>query len=207
MKWTNVLAAGFLGVGFAWVSYVMLFVEPGMGFEGPTDFFDPQKVAAGYGTSVWLVTNFVYLALPIAVMAIVLRAKDPLLQWSGMGSALLWLTVGSIDRVGIQLPDLVASDEALLAAVAAALPTRYAILKGAVLALGLFAWRTTRAGDAEGPARGVWHGLGWVVLALSVGFMFAFIPVPVAFAIWGVTLAARYARASPGDATVEAAHT
>jgi hypothetical protein len=32
----------------------MLFVEPGMGFAGPADFFDPRKVAVGYTTSVWI---------------------------------------------------------------------------------------------------------------------------------------------------------
>ena len=207
MKRTNILAASFLGLGFAWLSYVMLFVEPGMGFEDPADFFDPQKVAVGYTTSVWLVSNFVYLGFPVAVMALVLRATDPLLRWSGIASGLLWLTVASIDRVGIQLPDLIASDEALLAAVAATLPTRFAILKGAVVTLGLFAWRTTRTGEAGGPATRVWRGLGWVVLALSVGFMFAFIPVPIVFAIWGVTLAAQHARAIPPRVAAETAHT
>lgn len=207
MKRTNVLAASFLGLGFAWVSYVMLLVEPGMGFEGPADFFDPQKVAVGYTTSVWLVSNFIYLAFPVAVMALVLRATDPLLQWSGIASALLWLTVGSIDRVGMQLPDLIASDEALVAAVAATLPIRFALLKGAVVTLGLFAWRTTRTGEAGGPAKRVWRGLGWVVLALSVGFMFVFIPVPIAFAVWGITLAAQHARAMPRGVVAETART
>jgi hypothetical protein len=154
-----------------------------------------------------IVSNFVYLGFPIAVMALALRATDPLLQWSGTGSALLWLTVGSIDRVAIQLPDLIASDEALVAAVAATLPTRFAILKGAVVTLGLFAWRTTRIGEAGDPAKRVWRGLGWVVLVLSVGFMFAFIPVPVVFAIWGVTLAAQHARALPRGAAAETAQT
>jgi hypothetical protein len=110
---------------------------------------------------------------------------------------LLWLVVGSIDRVGIQLPDLVASDEALVAAVAATLPIRLATLKGAVVTLGLFAWRTTRTGAAAGAARRAWRGLGWVVLALSLGFVFAFVPVPVVFAVWGVIFAVQQARASP----------
>jgi hypothetical protein len=207
MRRTTVLAASFLGLGFAWVSCVMLFVEPRMGFESPADFLDPQKVAAGYTTSVWLVSSFVYLAFPIAVMAIAIPAKDQLLRWSGAGSALLWLTVGAIDRVGIQLPDLITSDEALLATVAATLPTRLAILKGAVIALGVLAWRTTRTGESGGPANRVWRGFGWVVLALSVAFMFAFIPVPVVFAIWGLTLAAQYSRTISHGAAADTAHT
>jgi hypothetical protein len=207
MKTTNVLAAGFLGIGFVWVSYVMLLVEPGMGFESPADFFDGEKVAAGYTSTVWLVSNFVYLAFPISLIAIALHAKDPLLQWSGLASALLWLIVGAIDRVAIQLPDLVVSDEALLAAIAATMPTRFALLKGAVLTLGLFAWRTTRAGAAGDRAAPIWRGLGWVVLALSIGFLFAFIPVPIAFAVWGLTLTVQHAVSPSRHGTTEVAQT
>lgn len=54
---SSALAAGYLGVGFAWVSFVAIVVEPDMGFTSFADFFDAQKVAVGYTSTVWLVSN------------------------------------------------------------------------------------------------------------------------------------------------------
>ena len=197
MRKTDFFAASFLGIGFACVSYVMLVVEPGMGFESPRDYFDPRKVAAGYASAAWLVTNVLYLAFPIAVMVIACSVNDRLLQWFGVGAALLGLVLASVDRVGIQLSALLPTNEAAVDAVAAMLPIRFAILKATVVALGLFAWRTTRSGTTRGAGPRVWRGFGWVVLVASVGFVFAFIPVPVVFSVWGVVLAIRYFSAAP----------
>lgn len=206
MRKTNVFAASFLGVGFACVSYVMLFLEPSMGFKNPADYFDAQKVAAGYASTAWLVTSVLYLAFPIAVMAIAYSANDRHLQWFGVGAALLGLMLGAVDRAGSQLPALLPTHEAVLAAVAALLPIRFAILKATVVALGLFAWRTTRTGSAHGAGPRVWRGFGWVVLVASVGFMFVFIPVPVVFAIWGVGLAIQYYWSAPRGSDHETGH-
>ena len=200
MRNVKVVAAGFLGVGFGWVSYVMLFVEPGMGFERPADFFDAQKVAAGYAAAVWFVSNMFYLMVPVAVMAIAYTGGDPLLQSFGLSSALLWLVVGAVDRVAIQLPSLLPTNEAVVAAIAVTLPIRFGILKAAVVALGFFAWKTTRVGTGVGAGARVWRGFGWVVLAASLGFLFAFLPVPVVFAVWGIALAMRDLRARRGSA-------
>ena len=107
MRTSRLLAAGFLGVGFAWVSYVASFVEPDMGFVTlPADFFDARKVAEGYASSVWLVSNLIHLVFPVAIMAIVYSADDRLLTWVGAGSSLLWLVVGAVDRIGIELRTL-----------------------------------------------------------------------------------------------------
>jgi hypothetical protein len=200
MRNVIVFAAGFLGVGFAWVSYVTLFVEPGMGFEGPADFFDAQKVAAGYAAAVWFVSNVFYLMFPVAVMAIAYTEGDRLLQSFGISSAVLWLVVGAVDRVGIQLPALLSTNEAVVAAIAVTLPIRFGILKAAVVALGFFAWRTTRVKTGDGAGARVWRGFGWVVLVASLGFLFAFLPVPVVFAVWGIALAVRDLRARRGSA-------
>jgi hypothetical protein len=207
MKTNNVLAAGFLGLGFAWVSVVTLFVEPGMGFATPADFFDARKVVEGYTSSVWLVSSLVYLAFPVAVLTIVRASDDQLLRWAGAGSALLWLVVGAVDRVGVQLPTLLPTNGAVIAAVSATLPIRFALLKSAVVCLGVFAWRTTRHGTSERAAARLWAGFGWVVLALSVSFMFAFIPVPVIFAVWGLGLTVEYLRAPPRAHGLEGART
>jgi hypothetical protein len=200
VRTSKLLAAGFLGVGFAWVSYVAIVVEPDMGFvRVPADFFDSQKVAEGYASSVWLVSNFIYLLFPVAIMAIVYSGDDRLLSWVGAGSSLLWLVVGAVDRIAIQLPTLVATNEAVISAVGALLPMRFALLKSAVFTLGVFAWRTTRPGVSPGAAPGLWAGFGWLVLALSVAFMFVLVPVPIIFTIWGVVLFLRFWAASPPD--------
>lgn len=196
----NTLAAAYLGVGFAWVSFVAIVVEPDMGFTTFADFFDGQKVAEGYTSNVWLVSNFLYLTFPIAVLVIVNSGNDRLLQWAGVSSALLWLLVGAVDRVGIQLHMLLPTNEAVITAVAATLPIRFALLKSAVLSLGVVAWRTTRGGTASGVGARLWAALGWIVLLLSLGLMFVFTPAPVAFSIWGFALAVSHFRARRGEA-------
>lgn len=108
-----------------------------------------------------------------------------------MVTAVLFLLLGAIDRVGIQLPSLVSGDEAVRTAVAAMLPIRAAVLKSTVVALGVFAWSTTRASGGRGIATGSWKALGWVVLATSVLFVFVFVPAPWAFAVWGIGLTIR----------------
>jgi hypothetical protein len=74
------------------------------------------------------------------------------------------------------------------AAVAAILPIRFAVLKTTVVMVRLFAWGTTRA--SEGHCIGVrtWRALGWIVVAVSVLFLFVFTPAPIAFFMWAVGL-------------------
>lgn len=83
------------------------------------------------------------------------------------------------------------------------LPTRFALLKSAVLTLSVVAWRTTRDASASGATSRLWTWFGWLVLAISAAFMFAWVPVPVALSIWGLALAASYLRAT--DAVVTSA--
>ena len=78
------LAAAFLAVGFAAVSYVAIAAEPGMGFTTPGDFLDPVKVATGYQSGVWRLEKLFYLgfpraALPGATPAMVGGARGPVL--------------------------------------------------------------------------------------------------------------------------------
>lgn len=196
MARTTAVAAGFLGLGFGWVTYVAVLVEPGMGFQTPGDFLDAEKVAAGYTSAVWLVSNWLYLLFPVAILLLARPSDDPWLRWSGLAAALLFLVVGSIDRVGIQLPDLLSSDETVVSAVGAMLPVRFALLKAAVLALGVFAWRTTRTPGAEGWSGRLWRGFGWLTLVAAVLFMAVFLPVPVLLFFWGTGLAVMELRTS-----------
>lgn len=193
----NRLAAGFLGVGFGWVSYVMLFVEPGMGFATPADFFDAEKVAAGYASPVWVVSSIVYLLFPIALAVIARSSDDRILRWAALASGLLFLVVGAIDQIGVQLPTLVSTSEEVVGAVAAVLPVRFALLRCAIVTLGVLAWRTTRQDGSQRVSRRIWRGFGWVVLGSSVAFMFVFIPVPLVFLSWGAVLAVFGNRMSP----------
>jgi hypothetical protein len=188
MRALTVVAAGMLAVGFGWVSYVLLFVEPGMGFTEPADFFDAEKAAAGYTSLVWSVGSVVYmLFLPAAW--VISRSSDNLyVRWSGIAAGLLFLVVGTIDRVGGQLSAMLSTDEAVIAAVAAMLPVRFALLKSGVVTLGVLAWGTTRVSFAGGVGNRIWRGFGWLTLLASMGFLFLFIPVPLVFFVWGVTL-------------------
>jgi hypothetical protein len=102
----------------------------------------------------------------------------------------------------MDLPDLLASDEAFVSAVAATLPIRFAISRAAVATLGVLAWRTTRIGRAGAAENRVWRGFGWVVLALALASLFALIPMPVVFAVWAIALTVQHARTvapPPGD--------
>ena len=205
MRVPTVVAAGVLAVGFGWVSGVMLYVEPGMGFSSPVDFFDAGKVVAGYASFVWSVSSVIYMLFLPAAWVISMSSSNLYVRWSGAASGLLFFVVGAIDRVGVQLPGLLASDEIVVAAVAATLPVRFALLKSAVLALGVLAWGTTRPSFAGGVGNRAWRGLGWMMLLASIGFLFIFIPVPPAFFVWGITLTLLSMRTPFASPTVETA--
>jgi len=200
MAKSEVVAAGWLAVVFLWTSYVMLLVEPGMGFQTPADFLDPAKVAIGNASVYWLISNLLYLSVPVAVMTVVVSADDRLVQWSGLATSILWLVLGSMDRVGIQLPDLMVSDEAVLAAIAAMLPVRFAILKASAFSFGAFAWSVTRVDRRAGTGPRLWRALGWLILLSSVAFLFVFLPVPIAYALWAVAFTATGLRSGAAGA-------
>lgn len=84
----------------------------------------------------------------------------------------------------------------MVAAVAATLPVRFALLKSAVITLGVFTWGTTRLNPSSGAGDKVWRGFGWLTLLSSIAFLFVFVPVPIVFFVWGLTLAVRLSRAS-----------
>ena len=196
MKRVNVGAAAFLAVAWGIVSYIMLVVEPGMGFSSPTDFFDAVKVVAGNASSAWFVGNLAYLAIPVSVMALVRSSNHRELIWSGVLSSLLFLLLGSIGLVGRQLPSLLPSEEDVVRAVAATLPIRLAVLKTTVVIFGVFAWAATRVDrDVDRWSR-AWRALGWALPVLCVAFLFVFIPVPLLFLAWAVALTIQEVRAT-----------
>jgi hypothetical protein len=185
------LAAAFLAVGFAFVTWVALRVEPGMGFTSFVDFFDPGKVADGYASSVWRVENLLYLAFPFAFWLLAATSDDRMARWSGAMAGLFLLAVGAIDRVGIQMIGLVQDESLLRTSIAGLLPVRFGLLKCTVLAIGVFAWRTSQVGSGAGILVMAWKGLGWLLLLAGLLFLFAFVPAPLAISVWAIALTLR----------------
>lgn len=195
------LAAAFLAIGFAFVTYVAVSVEPGMGFTSFADFFDPAKVAAGYDSAVWRLENLLYLAFPLAFWLLAAASDDRFELWSGAAAGLLFVVVGAIDRVGLQLGTLIQDQDALHASITGLLPVRFAVLKCTVLAIGVFAWRTTRGGRQAGPLGKAWSALGFLMLLVGLGFFFAFFPAPAAILVWAVALTVKEWNTRPASLT------
>ena len=188
------IAAAYLAVGLAMVVVVMLVLEPAMGFTSVGDYMDPAKVAAHAASTPWLLVDLFYLSLFVPILAIARRSEDRGLLWAGVAGALGFFLVASIDRVAAQLPSLVSDVETRRVALMALLPVCLAVLKTAAMALALFAWRTTCDGEGGGLLDRAWRGMGYLVLATGVLFVFVFVPAPVVFFVWAALLTVRNAR-------------
>jgi hypothetical protein len=186
------LGAAYLAVGLGMVVYIMLILEPAMGFTAVADYMDPAKIAANAGSTPWLLVDLFYLSLFVAILAIARGSDDRVLVWAGVAGAFAFFLVGAIDRVVADLPGLVADEETRRIAITAMLPIRLAVLKTAAMGMALFAWRTTRVGEARGALDRVWRGLGHLVLATGVLFVFVFVPAPVVFFLWAAALTVRH---------------
>jgi hypothetical protein len=204
MRSATTLAAAFLAFGFGVVVYIAIWVEPAMGFLEPADFFDPGKVAAGLGSTPWLVDNLLFLSFPVAFLVISRSSANELVGPFGLAAAVFFLLLGSMGRAANQLPSFLSSEEELRVALAGMLPVRFAVLKASVVAMGLFAWSTTRSGGGHGLARLAWRAFGWFVLAASVSFLFVFLPLPIVFFPWaiGLTVTSALAGARAGKEPV-----
>lgn len=196
---TRALSAGFLALGFAIITFVAVAVEPRMGFETFADFFDPAKIVAGYATTVWRAEGYLYFAMPVALWLLTAQPEDGALHTWGVAAGILFLVVASLDHVLAQLPAFVVDVGSVEAAIGAAMPIRFAILRCMVLAVGVVAWRTTRAGWGSGALDKAWRAYGWVVLGASAAFMLTFLPAPLLFTVWAAGLTAREL-AEPGTA-------
>jgi hypothetical protein len=192
----RVAAALYLALAFAVVSFIAVFVEPGMGFHTPADFLDPAKVFAGLDTFAWRLEGPLYLAFPIAFWVLARRSDDRYLVWSGVAAGVLFFLVGAIDRTMAQMPDFLSDAEAISAS-AAILPVRFAVLKATVAAVGVFAWRTTRESSDAGALATTWRVLGYLILVACVAFLYVFLPVPLVIMVWAMALTARETWAPP----------
>ncbi len=194
MKKGHTAAACFLALGFGTITFILFFVEPGMGFSGPADFFDPAKVVKGSASLAWLVGDLVLLGFGAALGYLASSSNDRYLRASGLSAAVLFVFIGCLGRVLAGLPAFIGNAGHLEIAVLGLVPVRLAALRTAVLAFGFFAWRTTRDNEPGEPTPAAWRGLGYLVLAASAVFVFVFVPAPPLFAIWAAWFALRLAR-------------
>lgn len=183
------LPFAFLGVGFAGISFILIAVEPGMGFHSFADYLDPQKVIPQAGSAAWLVGDLLYLGFAVALAALALESGDRLARASAFAAATLFLLVTALDRVLAVLPGAIPEPVHLEAAVLGLVSTRFGVLKVTVLTLAVLAWRTT-----SGAAR-IWRVLAALLLVAAAAFLFVFLPVPLLFAAWFSAWAVRSARA------------
>jgi hypothetical protein len=187
------LGAAYLAVGLAMTIFILLVLEPAMGFTGAADYMNPDKIAANLGATSWLLVDLFYMSLFVAILAIAHGSDDRALVWAGVAGAIAFFLVGAIDRAIEDVHGLVADEETRRMALTAMLPVRLAVLKTAAMAMALFAWRTTRSGEARGALDRVWRGLGYLVLATGILFVFVFVPAPVVFFLWAAALTVRLA--------------
>jgi hypothetical protein len=185
------LGAAYLATGLGMVVYIMLVLEPAMGFAAVADYMDPDKIAANARSVPWLLVDLFYLSLFVGVIAIVRGSDDRALVWAGVAGAFAFFLVGAIDRVVADLHGLVADEATRRSALIAMLPVRLAVLKTAAMGMALFAWRTTRQGEARGALDRAWRLFGYLVLATGIAFVFVFVPAPVVFFVWAAALTVR----------------
>jgi hypothetical protein len=196
MKRSEVAAAAFLGAGFVYGTFLFLVLEPGMGFNGLSDFFDPAKVFPATRSPAWIVEGLVYLGFGVALTYLGLSADDRYQRTFGIVAGVFFFLLGCIGRVVGSLPDLIADPVSRDAALLGLLSTRLAVLRATVLALGVFAWRTTLQVEAGAGASMAWRGFGVLLLIGSASFLFVLLPLPPLFAVWAVWFAVRRARAA-----------
>jgi hypothetical protein len=202
MRSARTIAAAYLAIGFAIVTAIAVLVEPGMGFHQFTDFFDPAKLVPGLVSVAWLVDDVLYLGFAVALVYLAGVNDDWYLRVAGITAAASFFLIGCMGRVFALLPHMVADSNQLDAAALGALTVRFAALKVTVFALGVFAWRTSVADPATGPATALGRTLGLLTLAGGIVFILAFIPMPVLITIWAAWLTVRYARAARVGAPV-----
>ena len=196
MRKGKVVAAAFVALGFVFVSFVLLVVERRMGLTSVADFFDPAKVLVGLASPVWLIGDLIYLGFGLALAYLTTSSEDRILRATGLIAAAGFVFIGCLGQVAKMLPSLIADSGHVETALLGLLPVRLAALRTTVLALGIFAWRTTRDRETGQSGPVAWRALGYLVLAASVAFLFVFLPIPVLFAIWALWLTIREARSA-----------
>ena len=111
----------------------------------------------------------------VAFAWLALQSTDRHQRVAGLTAAALFLVIVGIGQALKQLPDFLTDPSRLEMAMMGMLAVRFALLKPLVVAVGYFAWRTTRDGG-EGIGDRAWRVFGWLVLAVSVAFLFVFVP-------------------------------
>lgn len=77
--------------GFGAITYIMLVVEPSMGFHTPADYADPEKILGAFESVAWTIADLAYLLIGLAAVGVSLQAHDRILRlpprWRGEASS------------------------------------------------------------------------------------------------------------------------
>jgi hypothetical protein len=187
MSHAQSVARYLVAAGFIFIIVVAIFIEPGMGLRAPADFFDPALILRGTESVAWKIEGVLYLAMGVAFASLGTLSDDRYLRGTGLVAGVLFFIVGSLDRMMATLPGLVAAPDNVATALRGMLPVRFALLRTLIVAVGFFAWLTTR----QPGGGGLWRGLGYLVLAGALAFSFAPVPTPLLIMVWAVWYAVR----------------
>jgi hypothetical protein len=104
------------------------------------------------------------------------RFADRYLLIAGTTAGILFVFIGILDRVLLDLPGWMGSRQEVTTSVLGFIPVRLAVLRTAVVAFGVFAWRVNAGTSFPGRWSKLWSGFGYLVLLASIVFVFVFIP-------------------------------
>ena len=184
---TIVLAAAWLGH-----TVILFFIEPGMGFRSPADYFDLSKVVPALDSLAWLSSNVLHVVTGFALLQfqLELRSARPeerqLAADIGLVAAPLFVIVGVCGFVGASLGELLRGDaSALSTSLYALLVTRTCLLFGAITLLGMMILTFSARRDN---AAGWLRLLGLAVGAACILFVVLPAPIPLLLLIWSLAL-------------------
>ena len=191
-------AAAGLAISYGVGSFVMLAVEPGMGFRSVADYFDPLLLVPALDSVAWLVSDVCHLVngCLIAVLGVTLAgtasAAHRLTRITAAGAAILFILLAMLDRAAAGLPALVADNELRSTIALAFVSARMGVLFAAVCIAGAFTISVTAILRDAPVAHRV---TGYAVGAAAFGFWLVPTPIPVLLAVWSASVA-WYCRAS-----------
>jgi hypothetical protein len=183
---STIVAAGIIAAGFAYVCYVSLLIEPGMGYRTPADYVNPALFLAGTQTMVWYIGELIYIAIGVSCVYISAQFVDRYTWIAGALAGIGFVFIGILDRVFLDLPTWMASEEQVTASVLGFMPLRLATLRLAAVAFGVFAWRVSIATSMQIRWPKLWRGIGYLALLAAVAFVFVLIPMVFIFLVWSV---------------------
>lgn len=194
MRKGKTAAAAYLALGFTFISFVALVVEPQLGLVEPSDRFDPDKLSAVASLPIMIVGNAVILGFAFALACLAAVSADGYSRAAGLIGAFGFLMLACLGQVAAGVPTLIDNSGHQAIAQVSLAAVRMAFLKASVLPLGVVAWRSTLEETGQGNPF-AWRALGLFILAGSIAFVFVTLPLPLLFTLWAAWYAFRSATA------------